>query len=319
MIAKKTFFLLVLFARPLSGQSVDPEALVRAAVTNYNARQAQISDYEYLEREYRTVPLSGIKKSVHSDAYEIMSIEGHPYRRHVGHDDQPLPPEEEEQERQRLAVAMRQHADEALQAGLSGGRQVTAVIVFGKLQPHLPLDGLMDFFDIRWKKKEIVDGRVANVIEAKPKHGQRPSDAMPDDPRTCKMEIWIDETDREIVKLTATVIHPGLLAYPDYVKVNSATLPAGRSAQTEQALRGTAIMYAEGTRLEWEWRKTNEEAWLPVRQRIKGSLLFSGKSVPGSLPIVPNAGSGLPMERETVYTEYKKFGVTHRISPQSHQ
>jgi hypothetical protein len=181
------------------------------------------------------------------------------------------------------------------------------------LRPRLSLDELPALFDLRWKKEEVLGGRATQVIDAKPKHGQKPSDDVKNDPRTCKLRLWIDEADKEIMRLEAIVVHPAFLAHPDYVQLPHDAPTKGTALQMQQALIDSSMMYAPGTTLSWEWRKVNDEAWLPTQEQIKGSWVIAVKNMPG---IQTGMMNGLPIEHEVVYSSYKKFGVTHRILPE---
>ncbi|HEY6250708.1 MAG TPA: hypothetical protein VI685_12165 [Candidatus Angelobacter sp.] len=93
--------------------------LVRRAVANYQVRESRTAGYTWLE--YQTTRMSfqrGKKYKIfpasRSDGYEVISLAGNFYRRHLTHNDQPLPEQDETIEKQRLEEAIRKTLDEGV-------------------------------------------------------------------------------------------------------------------------------------------------------------------------------------------------------------
>ena len=82
--------------------ATDPVKLLRLAVANYNSRELTLKDYTYVENERGRTLLQTV-----SNTYEIILLDGRPYRRHTKFNGQPLPPEEEKDEQARLDAARR--------------------------------------------------------------------------------------------------------------------------------------------------------------------------------------------------------------------
>ena len=82
--------------------ATDPAELIRLAETNYIARELTLKDYTYVENERGRTLLQTV-----SNTYEIILLDGRPYRRHTKFNGQPLPPEEEKDEQARLDAARR--------------------------------------------------------------------------------------------------------------------------------------------------------------------------------------------------------------------
>lgn len=80
----------------------DPVEVMRLAVAKYIARELTLKDYTYVENERGRTPFDA-----GSNTYEIILLDGHPYRRHTRFNGQALPPEEEKEEQARLAAAWR--------------------------------------------------------------------------------------------------------------------------------------------------------------------------------------------------------------------
>jgi hypothetical protein len=291
-------------------QSHNPDELIRAALANYSAREAQVKDYEYLERQSKTVK-GNITRVTTVTPYEIMIIDGRQYRRRLAND-QPVSPEQEEQERLEKEAKERQQAHDIIEDRAQNGIDVSESAIAGAATPTVSLADIPELFNVRIKKQTILDGRKTYILEATPK--QRPSTEIPNDPRTFKIEIWIDETDNQIMRVKATAIHPGALGHPPYVRANPEDYPNAK--EVEKTVYDGWERYAQGTVITMEWRKINEEAWLPTRVHIQGTFLEPTYVSPLELNRMVGDGSiEIPFEYDTVYSEYKKFRVEHRILP----
>jgi hypothetical protein len=105
-------------------------------------------------------------------------------------------------------------------------------VSYGNQLPELPLKELFDNFKV--KKRKVLDGRHVDIFSALPKEKAPSSNGLKNDPRNFEMQIWVDEADKQIIQVKAEVIHPDLLAYPQYAKVSSKGLPD--TSQVEKSL-----------------------------------------------------------------------------------
>lgn len=103
-------------------QLKDPKAadLVRRTVANYQVRESREVGYTWLEHQTTRMSFVGRMKkyrifpNTRADGYEIIPLEGNFYRRHLTHNGQPLPEQEETIEQQRLEEALRNTLDEGV-------------------------------------------------------------------------------------------------------------------------------------------------------------------------------------------------------------
>jgi hypothetical protein len=84
------FLAVSIIGKATQAQSFDPNALIRSAAANYKDSVLQADKYEYVEND-ATLFSGALVDTKVSDTYEIMVINGHPYRRHIGHDGLALP------------------------------------------------------------------------------------------------------------------------------------------------------------------------------------------------------------------------------------
>ena len=285
------------FAQP------DPNELIHTALANYTARESQAKDYEYLERN---TLVEGMFKVKNTTTYEILIIDGHQLRREL-HGERPLTPQEEEEERAKNLTNAVKNADAYI-----GNPIVGYSLVWHGGAPHLSLERLDDLFSLHFQKTETLDGRNTYVLEGKPK--EQPSDEIECDMRTFKLKIWIDQADTQIMRVKAVAIHPGVLGFAHHVKARPPKNPRldPDPKQVEKFYRETPERYAEGATIVMDWRKVNDEAWLPTRVHAKGAHLEPVYLTPLEAAQNPSEWAE-PFDEDTVFYNYQKFGVTHRL------
>ena len=85
-----------------------------------------------------------------------------------------------------------------------------------------------------------------------------------------EMKLWVDRQDSVFAKIEARVVARGM-------------------------------RYKEGTVVVYEFKKVNDEAWLPSRFSFKGNVRSLTQDV--------------PVEAEQVYSNYRKFQVETKLVP----
>jgi hypothetical protein len=319
-------------------QKIDVQELVRQAVINFNTRESLPRDYTYLET--LKVDHPDQKDGYSTDTFEVIEIKGHPFRRHVAHNGQKVAEEEspehdeeyrakwlevdhkileEEikpgQTKESLAAAVQKIMDEA---GLKDWKpQLFApppvpsmgVVTFGQTlyQFKLPLQDLSQKFHLKFKGEHTLDGRKAYVVQADPRHIKDEADPA----GNFKFKVWIDEKEMEIVKVEGRAIRPGPLARAEYAAFSSKVLSKEEIAERKKQLEASQLFYSDDTVITEEWTRVNDEAYLLRRRHVKGSHVFI---VEGQRRFF-RSNFSLPVEYDTVDTNYKKFHVGHRILP----
>jgi hypothetical protein len=321
-------------------ERIDVQEVVRQAVINFNTREAVPRDYTYVETS--TVEHPGRKDGHSDDTYEVIEIKGHAFRRQIVHNGQKVAAQDDgnlnEEDRAKwvevehkileeqikpghtpesLAAAVQEIMEEA---GLKDWKpQLVApspassmgVVVFAQslYKFRLPLQELDQSFNLKSKGEQEINGRKAYVVQADPRHTKdKTSDA-----RNFKITIWIDQKDLQIVKAEGKALRDGPLAHADYAafSTSSTALSQKDVDQSKQQLADSSLYYSEGTTILHEWIKVNDEAWLLRRRHAKGSHILVVKG-PNRFPA---ANVPLPVEYDTLDTNYKKFRVGHRILP----
>jgi hypothetical protein len=291
-------FFLSYFTPQFARAAATPDAanvadLVRRAVANYQARQAQRDHYTYLERVVRTEygPTGKVKGHI-TGTYEIMFLRGAPYRRLVRINDQPLSPQLQTLEQQLLEAETKVRQD--------GGKPQPVRTSFSA-----PVDQLTEGFQLRKRGKQMLDGREVQIIEALPDDEHRPAGPEQDYARNFRMKLWIDAAEAQIVRVESRVVGERVALEEEGIAFSWNGFSTGPQFSTVKH----RVEVARGTVNDMEWTKVNNEAWLPKRsywKAAKMTVTVSSEQKPLRIPI----------ELTCSFSDYKKFRVDTRIVPE---
>jgi hypothetical protein len=228
---------------PAQGPTRDPLEIVRRA-TELDRRNTEISrNYTFLERqEHRDLDSSGKLKKTESTTFDVTLLEGSPYRRLVARNDQPLSPDDQRKEEEKLRKSI---ADRRKETPLQRESRV-ADWERKKQKQREPLQELPEAFTFTLAGQEALNGGEAFVIEGAPKPGYRPKSASTAFFSKIKLHLWIDKRDYQWVKVDLESLE---------------TITFG----------GVLLRLAKGSRVTVENARVNDEVWLPRRVEIGGS------------------------------------------------
>jgi hypothetical protein len=192
--------------------AADPREIVRKAV-ELDERNSQLADhYTFLQREeVRDLDHSGKVKNQRTETWDVMLVEGSPYKRLVARDGQPLSAAEQRVEDEKLrqsAEERRRETSEQRDRRLSEWRRKQE-------RQHQPLRELPDAFDFTLLGEEDCNGRPAYHIEAVPKPGYKPQSSLTAFFPKVRIRAWIDKSDLQASRIeleaTDTISFGGLL------------------------------------------------------------------------------------------------------------
>jgi len=135
------------------------------------------------------------------------------------------------------------------------------------LRLALPLDKLATRFIVTLEKDEDYDGHACAVFLAVPQSGE--TEAAKDG-TAYEIKLWVDRQDAVFVRIEARAV-------------------------------ARVMRYEKDSVVVYEFKKVNDEAWLPSRFWFKGNVRFLKRDV--------------PVEAEQVYSDYRKFQVETKILP----
>jgi hypothetical protein len=242
------------------------------------------------------------------------------FRRHVAHNGRPLPPLEEMNEQKRLDRAIRE-MEESFEKRVENpnakvpeddvppGTPVSEVTFDAPFESwQLDLESLPEAFDFRDLGEQVLQGRKVFVVEGKPTGAAawRRRGAL--EFHNFDVKLWIDQNEFEVVKFEAHAKKKGLLARPIHAIVNKQKFPGANGEKELDSLYESTLWYGPGTVITREWKKVNDETWLPATLDVKGKV-----SHERNYPNGDHGSATSPMEQHTTFYDYEKFRVTHRI------
>lgn len=244
--------------------------------------ESLLEDYTFTEKhvEKELDSRGGVKK-VTSEIYEVYpSLDpGHTYRRLVERDGRPLTEEE-------LAREDRKHEkkigdpdpDAAAQAKLAEKR------LESRRKEASRIEELFRIYEIRIAGREMVDGRPTIRLTFDPRPAVETSGRAGKVLKTFAGQAWVDEEDRQVVRVDAELI-------------DNLSFGLGVLAKLHKGSRASLLR-----------RKVNGEIWLPAVARFTGSariLLFKGMRI----------------DAVSEYSDYRKFQVatSSDVTPEAPQ
>ena len=198
----RVFLLVLASTTGLYGQ-VDAREIIRHAVAADELNWRIARNYTFLQRvELRRLDAQGRMKISEVRTYDVTLQQGTPYRQLVQRDDRPLAATEEKREQECLAksIAERRQETEAERA-----RRLSAY----ERRPDWQREAwneLPDAFDFRLAGEGGLDGHRSFIIEAMPRPGYQPRSSTAKVFRSIKGRFWVDQRDRQIVKVEVEVI-----------------------------------------------------------------------------------------------------------------
>ena len=238
----RTLLLMLASATILLGQA-DARDVIRRAVAADERNWKVARKYEFSQRvDARRLDPQGRLKSKDVKIYDVMLLEGTPYRRLVARGDRPLPPGEEKEEREKLAGSI------AERRGETSAQRAQRLAEYDR-RPEWQREAWLELpeaFDFRLAGEEVLDGNGLYVIEATPRQGYQPRS------RTAKVlahiegKLWVDKQDYNLVKAEVEVV---------------STISVGLFL----------VRVAKGSRATFEQTRVNDEVWLPRQVRALAS------------------------------------------------
>ncbi len=259
-------------ARPLP----DARVFLEEVRQNLQSDDALLEQYTFTEtRTEKRLDGDGRVKKTKRETFEVYpsSEPGRMYRRLVARDGVPIPATElaaqdrRQEERTAAEERRRSEEDETARAKRRAKKEEE------HRREQEVVDEVFRMDDIRVESREVVDGRPTIVLSFFPRPGYRPVTAGGRVIQKLAGRAWIDEQDRQLVRLEARLLE------------NLGVGPA-RIARLQK-----------GAETYFHRRKVNGEIWLPSEARFTGAakvLLFFGGRVDALFE----------------YGDYRKFSVS---------
>ncbi|MEO8661297.1 MAG: hypothetical protein ABI693_22695 [Bryobacteraceae bacterium] len=206
MSASSLVFLLAFAA----GQP-DARELVRKALAAWDASQARLEQYVYVERdEARELDDHDQARKVTSRTHELRMLEGSPYRRLLERDGKPLPANEKELQ----DAFLKDNTDKRKKESKEERAKRIGEWEHKRDRFKVALREIPDAFDFQLAGEETLNGRKVWVVAATPKKGYEPKDRYARPFSELNSRLWIDQQENQLVKMTSEardVISIGLI------------------------------------------------------------------------------------------------------------
>jgi hypothetical protein len=178
----------------------DPLEIVRKSVEAIETNWKQAPNYSYVEREVQS------KKEAEPTikSYEVLMIDGSPYRRLIATNDTPLSTGEqaEEDRKMRDEIEKRQH-----ETGREEKKRMAKYLRDRKREHDMTRE-MVNAFEFRLAGEETVHGHDCWVLDTSPKPGYEPKDRESRVLIGMSGRLWIDKEQYQWVKARAEVVKP---------------------------------------------------------------------------------------------------------------
>ena len=237
-LQSRAVLLILASATALLGQA-DAREVIRRAVAAEERNWKVARNYGFSERvDARRLDSQGRLKSKDVKIYDVMLLEGSPYRRLVARDDRPLSPGEEKKEQEKLARSTAERREE------TAPQRAQRLAEYDR-RPEWQREAwheLPEAFDFRLAGEEVWDGNGLYVIEATPRKGYQPRSRTGKVLAHLQAKLWVDKQDYHLVKAEVEVVD---------------TIWVGLFL----------VRLAKGSRATFEQTRVNDEVWLPRQVR----------------------------------------------------
>jgi hypothetical protein len=221
----------------------DAREIIRRSVASADENWKIARNYTFLQRtEERRMDSGGRVKSTEVQTYDVTLLEGSPYLRLVERNDHPLPPAEENKEREKLEQSIAHRLKE------TPAQRQRRIDDYEKRRERQreTMREVADAFDFKIAGEDHIDGRDVWILQATPRPGYRPRSRDAKILPHVRGKLWIDRQTYHWAKLEAEVIDPvswGLFL----------------------------VRLDPGARIWFDETRVNDEVWLPRRISITAS------------------------------------------------
>jgi hypothetical protein len=239
-----TRLILLLAALSLTGlRAQDAREIVRKSVELDQANWRLMKNYTWLARETeRRLDASGRVKSEESEEWETVVLYGEPHRRTLKRDGEPLKPDEQRKQQEKMdkaVVKLQRETPEQRERRLVHDEKE-------REKDREFLREIPDLYDFHLEGEQKIEGLDVWVIAATPKMGYKAKNGDAAALLKIRGKLWIDKAEYQWVRIEAET---------------TATISWGLFL----------ARLNPGAKLVFEQTRVNDEIWLPRRETVSGS------------------------------------------------
>ncbi len=236
-------WLLVLPLLPIGLQAQDAREIVRKSVELDQTNWRLMQNYTWTARETeRHLDGAGQVKSEESSEWETVVLSGEPHRRMLKRDGEPLKPNEQRREQEKLdkaLVKLQRETPEQRERRLAKDER-------DREKDREFLGEIPDLYDFHLEGEQKIDGLDVWVITATPKTGYKAKNSDAAALLKIRGQLWIDKAEYQWVRIEAET---------------TATISWGLFL----------ARLNPGAKLVFEQTRVNDEVWLPQRETVSGA------------------------------------------------
>lgn len=236
--------MVVLAAISLAGlRAQDARAIIQKSVELDQSNWRRMKDYTWVARDTeRRLDGSGHVKSEESSEWETVVLYGEPHRRMLQRDGQPLKPDEQHHEQEKLdkvLVKLQRETPQQRERRIAKDEKE-------REEDRKFLQEIPDLYDFHLEGEQKIDGLDVWVITATPRTGVKAKKGDAAALLKIRGKLWIDKAEYQWVRIEAETT--GVISWGLFLaRLNP------------------------GARLVFEQTRVNDEIWLPKRETVRGS------------------------------------------------
>lgn len=257
---------------PLTLTNDQIKLLIREAAEKDIENDKRQRNYTYTQREVeQKLDGKGNVKSTETKTYDVMVLYDEQVKRLTAKDDQPLSEKDAAKEEEKIQKIIDKHKNESEEdrrkrlakrdKERDEGRQFVAEVA--------------DAYNFQQTGTEDFNGRATWVIDAEPRPGYEPRRKEAKILPKFRFRIWIDETEKQWVKLDAECIDTVSFGF-------------------------VLARLHKGSRILIDQIRVNDEVWLPQHVAVK---------IDAKVALMKNVDVAV----DVAFRDYKKFGVDSKI------
>ena len=188
-----SLLLLLAFALPSA------ETVIQRAIAIDKEQTPIQRQYAYVEElRNQQVEKDGRLGAVDTKTFDVIFLEGEPFRKLILADGKPLPPDKQK----KVDQEMEKTRDERRKARRSGLTHIERTVQIGGLAE------LLKYFDNRVTEEETVRGHLSWVMESTPKRDYKPRSKEEEQIMSWNHKTWFDQQEGAQVQSQDTAIRP---------------------------------------------------------------------------------------------------------------
>ena len=189
---------LLVLSLALAAQAQDALDIVRRAIETDHRNLEALRRYTYTQRqEQREIDSTGRVKKLESSTFEVLLLEGSPYRHLVARNDQPLPAKDQRIEDDKLRQTVTTRGRETKEQ-----RDARIAEWYRKQERQLdPAKQIPEAFTFVLSGSETLNGADTWIIDASPRPGYKPRTQSTSFFPKVKFRLWVEKSAYQWIKL----------------------------------------------------------------------------------------------------------------------